>query len=129
MNQVLLMNEHGDVFKRQVNMDECESDTPYSDAEGIPSSPIESEYFYEQFIDYPLNDSVSEQTSDSRQPDFNLSPFSRNMTFIRNDTILNYEHHKLQQQRQQQQQQQNNNSGGSAFTVNKPNLIHSYTES
>lgn len=107
------MNEHGDVFKRQTNLDECDSDTPYNDADNIPSSPNESEYFYEQFIDYPLNDSASEQTTDLRQPSINVSPFSRNMTLIRNDTILNYEQHKLQQHRQ------NNNSGGSAFTVNK----------
>lgn len=112
MNQVLLMNEHGDVFKRQINaLDECENEAaPYNDAENIPSSPIESEYFYEQFIDYPLNDSASEQTSDLHQPNISLSPFSRNMTIVRNDTILNYDQHRLQQQ-------QNNNNGGSAFTV------------
>lgn len=109
MNQVLMMNEHGDIFKRQINLDECENEAPYNDAENIPSSPIESEYFYEQFIDYPLNDSASEQTNDLHQP--SLSPFSRNMTTIRNDTILNYDQHRLQQQ-------QNNNNGGSAFTVN-----------
>lgn len=116
MNQVLMMNEHGDIFKRQINLDECENDAaPYNDAENIPSSPIESEYFYEQFIDYPLNDSASEQTIDLHQP--NLSPFSRNMTIIRNDTILNYDQHRLQQQQ--------NNNGGSAFTVNESYFFHS----
>lgn len=109
MNQVLLTNEHGDVFKRQLNLDECDNE-PYSETENIPSSPIESEYFYEQFIDYPLNDSATEQSGDLRQPDPNLSPFSRNMTVIRNDTVLNYEQHKLQQLHNK------NNNGGSAFT-------------
>lgn len=119
MNQVLLMNEHGDIFKRQTNLNECENEAAYNEAENIPSSPIESEYFYEQFIDYPLNDSASEQINDLRQPNISLSPFSRNMTIIRNDTILNYDQHKLQKQ------QQSNNNGGSTFTVNKQHLFHS----
>lgn len=109
MNQVLLTNEHGDIFKRQLSLDECDNE-PYSETGHIPASPIESEYFYEQFIDYPLNDSASEPTSDLR-PISNLSPFSRNMTAIRNDTILNYEQHRLQQQ-----MHNNNNGGGSTFT-------------
>lgn len=121
MNQVLMMNEHGDVFKRQINLNECDNEAPYNEAENIPSSPIESEYFYEQFIDYPLNDSASEQTNDLHQPSISLSPFSRNMTIIRNDTILNYDQHRLQQH----QQQPNNNNGGSAFTVSKKNSIYS----
>lgn len=108
MNQVLLTNEHGDIFKRQINLDECDSE-PYNENESIPSSPVESEYFYEQFIDYPLNDSASEQNSDLRQPTPNLSPFSRNMTMVQNDTVLNYDQHKLQQL-------QNKNNGGSTFT-------------
>lgn len=108
MNQVLLTNEHGDVFKRQISFDECDNEH-YGESDGIPSSPIESEYFYEQFIDYPLNDSTAEQTTDLRQPNPNLSPFSRNMTVIRNDTLLNYDQHKLQQLH-------NKNSDGSTFT-------------
>lgn len=108
MNQVLLMNEHGDIFKRQISMDECDSEQ-YNESENIPSSPVESEYFYEQFIDYPLNDSAAEQSSDLRQPNTSLSPFSRNITIIRNDTILNYDQHKLQQLHSK-------NTGGSTFT-------------
>lgn len=96
MNQVLLTNEHGDIFKRQINIDECDSE-PYGESENIPSSPVESEYFYEQFIDYPMNESASEQSNDLRQPNMNSSPFSGNMTMIRNDTVLNYDQHKLQQ--------------------------------
>lgn len=108
MNQVLLTNEHGDVFKRQISYDECDNEH-HGESEGIPSSPIESEYFYEQFIDYPLNDSTAEQTTDLRQPNPNLSPFSRNMTVVRNDTLLNYDQHKLQQLH-------NKNNDGSTFT-------------
>ncbi|XP_055316823.1 protein artichoke [Sitodiplosis mosellana] len=108
MNQVLLTNEHGDIFKRQLGLDECDTD-PYSETEHIPASPIESEYFYEQFIDYPLNDSATEQSDNMHQSNQNQSPFSRNMTVIRNDTVLNYEQHKLQQLHDK-------NHGGSSFT-------------
>lgn len=114
MNQVLMTNEHGDVFKRQINFDECESEH-YTDTETIPSSPIESEYFYEQYIDYPLNDTVLEPAAgdnvyDKRLPNDDQSPFSRNTSFIRNDTLLNYEQHQLQLHNNK------NSNGGSQFT-------------
>lgn len=108
MNQVLLTNEHGDVFKRRINMDECDNE-PYSETENVPASPIESEYFHEQFIDYPLNDSATDQTDNFRLPERDLPPFGRNMTSIRNDTVLNYDQHKLQQLH-------NKNNDGSSFT-------------
>lgn len=116
MNQVLMTNEHGDVFKRQINFDECESDNQYTDTETVPSSPNESEYFYEQYIDYPLNDTVLEAAAgdtvyDKRLPNAEQSPFSRNTTIIRNDTLLNYDKHKLQQLHTD-----NKSNGGSRFT-------------
>lgn len=116
MNQVLITNEHGDVFKRQINFDECESDNQYTDTESVPSSPNESEYFYEQYIDYPLNETVLETAAgdtvyDKRLPTADQSPFSRNISGIRNDTLLNYDKHKLQQL-----QNENRPNGGSRFT-------------
>lgn len=119
MNQVLMTNEHGDVFKRQINFDECESENnQYTDTESVPSSPNESEYFYEQYIDYPLNDTVLEAAAgdtvyDKRLPSTvsDQSPFSRNISVISNDTLLNYDKHKLQQM-----QNENNHNSGSRFT-------------
>lgn len=113
MNQVLMTNEHGDVFKRQINLDECDMD-PYSDTENLPSSPTESEYFYEQYIDYPVNETTYEQAvgavGDKRPSNLNQSPFSRNTSIIRNDTLLNYNQYKLQQLHN------SNHAGSSAFT-------------
>lgn len=119
MNQVLLTNEHGDVFKRQINIDECDMDPPSSyngESEHIPSSPVESEYFYEQYIDYPLNDTAFEQTVadasfENQNTNVSQSPFSKNSNPIRNDTVLNYEQHKLQQLHNH-----NNKDGSSSFT-------------
>lgn len=94
LNQVLLTNEHGDVFKRQISIDDCENeqfDETYN--ENIPASPVESEYFYEQYIDYPNNESFS----DENRTLHNQSPFNTNNSIIRNNTLLNYNRHKLQQ--------------------------------
>lgn len=118
MNQVLLTNEHGDVFKRQINIDECDMDLPSYNGENghIPSSPVESEYFYEQYIDYPLNDTAFEQTVadasfENRNHNVTQSPFSKNPNPIRNDTVLNYDQHKLQQLHNH-----NNKDSSSSFT-------------
>lgn len=117
MNQVLLTNEHGDVFKRQINIDECDMDASYNgESEHIPASPVESEYFYEQYIDYPLNETTFEQAigdasfENRNRLNASESPFSKNPNQIRNDTVLNYEQHKLQQLHN------NNNADGSTFT-------------
>lgn len=116
MNQVLLTNEHGDVFKRQITIDECDMNPYNGQSEHIPSSPIESEYFYEQYIDYPLNDTAVEQTVadasfENRNTNVTQSPFSKNSNPIRNDTVLNYDQHKLQQLHNH-----NNKDSSSSFT-------------
>lgn len=111
MNQVLLTNEHGDVFKRQITIDECDSEPfdeqPNFQNENIPASPIESEYFYEQYIDYPLNETTAAQTTTTYEqavgavaPSSNgdgtrTSPLNRNDS--RNHTLLNYNQYKLHQ--------------------------------
>lgn len=127
MNQVLLTNEHGDVFKRQITIDECDTE-PYDEQqhfnnENIPASPNESEYFYEQYIDYPLNETTAAQTTTtyeqavgavappSKGDGSRTSPFDRNDG--KNHTLLNYNQYKLHQM------QPNRNGGagtGSAFT-------------
>lgn len=61
--QIPLTNEHGDVFQRDMNtgdFDECSRDNldEYSVLNGfnnLPPSPEESEYFYDQYIDYPYH--------------------------------------------------------------------------
>ncbi|EAT45306.1 AAEL003408-PA [Aedes aegypti] len=65
-----LTNDHGDVFTRALDFDDCGSENyealPPGPAPGIgpgsiaiPPSPVESEYFLDHYIDYPnaLNDS------------------------------------------------------------------------
>lgn len=110
MNQVLLTNEHGDVFKRQITVDECENE-PYDEQqnfhnENIPASPNESEYFYEQYIDYPLNETTAAQTTTTYEQAVGAvappngdgsrtSPFNRNDS--KNHTLLNYNQYKLHQ--------------------------------
>lgn len=112
MNQVLLTNEHGDVFKRQITIDECDTE-PYDDQQphnfnndNIPASPNESEYFYEQYIDYPLNETTAAQTTTTYEQAVGAvappngdgsrtSPFNRNDS--RNHTLLNYNQYKLHQ--------------------------------
>ncbi|XP_055629540.1 protein artichoke [Toxorhynchites rutilus septentrionalis] len=67
----VLTNEHGDVFLRTLDFDDCENENyealPPGPGSGVsqandavfPPSPVESEYFSGQYIDYPnaLNDS------------------------------------------------------------------------
>lgn len=109
LNQVLMTNEHGDVFKRHIKIDDCENeqlDETYN--ENRPASPVESEYFYEQYIDYPNNDSFSDENRTTHIP----STFNTNNSFIRNNTLLNYNRHKLQQLHHNQK----GGDGGSRFT-------------
>lgn len=87
LNQVLLTNDHGDVFKRQINMDECDN-IPY-DQENIPSSPTESEYFEQHFVDYPTNENDPNRTY-QKGPGF-IGPDNRNRT------LLNYNQYHLNQ--------------------------------
>lgn len=125
MNQVLLTNEHGDVFKRQITIDECDTEPPFDEQqtnnnENIPASPNESEYFYEQYIDYPLNETTAAQTTTTYEQAIGAvapsngdgsrtTPFNRNGS--RNHTLLNYNQYKLHQM------QPNHGAGnGSPFT-------------
>lgn len=118
--QIPLTNEHGDVFQRRVGSEfnECELDeSQYQEdasslagagsvvSTNLPPLPGESEYFYDQYIDYPLNDSVN---GSQPSPVMFEGPPGVNLS----NTILNYNKHKQQQQFFQQQQQ----GPGSQFT-------------
>lgn len=107
LNQVLLTNDHGDVFKRQINSDECDN-IQYEESlqENMPPSPTDSEYFEKPFVDYPTNENPDANLTYQNAPIF---PHRFNDTFDRNNTLLNYNQHKLQQLHQ-------NNNQGSRFT-------------
>lgn len=119
MNQVLLTNEHGDVFKRQITIDECDNE-PYDDQQNFnhetgQTSPNESELFYEQYIDYPVNETAAQTTTTYEQAVGAVAPANGDGSRIRNDnrnqTLLNYNQYKLHQMRP------NNSPGnGSPFT-------------
>lgn len=87
LNQVLLTNDHGDIFKRQINMDECDN-IPY-DQNNIPSSPTESEFFEQHFVDYPNNGNDPNRTYQI-ESGF-IGPGNRNRT------LLNHNQHNLNQ--------------------------------
>lgn len=65
-NQVpSLTNEHGDIFFRNNDFDECENEALDELQNQLPPSPEESEYFYDQFVDFPFNDTHLSITNDS----------------------------------------------------------------
>lgn len=99
-NQIPLTNEHGDVFQRRIDYSECEADPTFQEDYSISSSnqpPLagESEYFYDQYIDYPLNE--TNLVSSSNNTLIRLPPNAPPGVNISN-TILNYNKHKQQQQ-------------------------------
>lgn len=110
-NNIPLTNEHGDLFARQINYDECEADgfdEPVSNYP--PSSPIDSEYFDDQYIDYPINETHAAISNSSGPiPSYGPTPLDVAPGTNLSNTILNYNKH---QQLLQQQQQ----SPGSQFT-------------
>lgn len=70
INQIPLTNEHGDQFLRANNeLDDCgplsgegyEDFPPNSHQQYYNNqrpSPVESDYFYDQYVDYPINDTI-----------------------------------------------------------------------
>ena len=69
VNKVPLTNEHGDVFLRHNDYDDCGPISGENGYEDFPPnqqyynnqrpSPVESDYFYDQYIDYPINETLS----------------------------------------------------------------------
>lgn len=139
-NQIPLTNEHGDIFSRQIDMNisnDCEDITENIDELPTQSSinrpyPTESEYFYDQYVDYSTNDtnSIIKNTTSSSSIVGNIV---ENPAINITNTVLNYNKFKQQQQQYQQRGSQftffgvplpslnmgnlwNNNNGRSANT-------------
>lgn len=111
-NNIPLTNEHGDLFSRQISYDECEADGFDEPVSNYPPSPVDSEYFDDQYIDYPINETHL-AISNSSGPVQNSPSYGPQLDGVPgmniSNTILNYNKH---QQLLQQQQQ----SPGSQFT-------------
>lgn len=104
-NQIPLTNEHGDVFQRRMDYNDCENEPFEEFPSNAPPLPGESEYFYDQYIDYPLNETNLVSSN------YSIPVIATDRPFINiSNTILNYNKHKQQQLMQQQQQP------GSQFT-------------
>lgn len=109
-NNIPLTNEHGDLFARQLQYEECEADGLEETSINYPQpSPTDSEYFDEQYIDYPINEThlaISNNSGPIQLISTSDVPPGTNLS----NTILNYnKHQQLLQQHQQQ-------SPGSQFT-------------
>lgn len=54
-NKLQLTNDHGDTFsgRKSGDFDECELENIESYHNNLPPSPEESDYFYDQYVDYP----------------------------------------------------------------------------
>lgn len=86
VDQVSLTNEHGDVFLRSSDYDDCGpiSSEGYEDFppntqpyyNNQRPSPAESDYFYDQYVDFPFNDTVTNSlNSSSLRANQSLSPY------------------------------------------------------
>lgn len=75
INKIPLTNEHGDMFLRNNEYDDC---APVSGEDGYGDyppnqhyynnqrpSPGESDYFYDQYVDYPLNETMRNQLNNT----------------------------------------------------------------
>lgn len=93
INKIPLTNEHGDVFLRHNDYDDCGPASAEGGYEDFPPnqqyynnqrpSPVESDYFYDQYVDYPVNDTLSNAlnfTHNQTSPylDFNQNKFTLN---------------------------------------------------
>ncbi|KAG5672545.1 hypothetical protein PVAND_002666 [Polypedilum vanderplanki] len=96
VNQISLTNEHGDVFLRHNDADDCGpvSGEGYEDFppnsqyyNNNRPSPVESDYFYDQYVDFPINDTYTNTLNNSNlrlnqtsSPivDFNQNKFTLN---------------------------------------------------
>jgi hypothetical protein len=92
VDQVQLTNEHGDVFLRHNNeFDDCGpvsgegyEDFPPNQQQYYNNnrpSPAESDYFYDQYVDFPVNETMaSQKINQSSSPivDFNQNKFTLN---------------------------------------------------
>lgn len=100
MNKIPLTNEHGDVFLRQNDYDDCGPVSGEGGYEEFPPnqqyyntnnnqrpSPVESDYFYDQYVDYPINETLNNSLNNSLgrfnqtapYVDFNQNKFNQNL--------------------------------------------------
>lgn len=110
-NNIPLTNEHGDLFSRQIPYDECEAEGFDEPVGNYPPSPIDSEYFDDQYIDYPINEThlaISNSSGPVQNIPYGQLPDVPGANL--SNTILNYNKHKQFLQQQQQQ------APGSQFT-------------
>ncbi|XP_038112146.1 protein artichoke [Culex quinquefasciatus] len=125
--QFPLTNDHGDVFLRAADFDDCESENyealPPGPAPGIVPGvavaplPVESEYFSNQYIDYPnaLNDSNLVGRTNGSATSFSGEPPGRH-NFTQN--FVDFNNNKFNQVPPQVQ----NNSPFTFFGVPIPSL-------
>lgn len=96
-NKIPLTNEHGDIFHRANDYDDCGPMSGEGGYEDFPPnqnyynnqrpSPVESDYFYDQYVDYPINETVGNVLNSSigrfnqTSPyvDFNQNKFNQNL--------------------------------------------------
>lgn len=98
VNKIPLTNEHGDVFLRHNDqyIDDCGPISGEGGYEDFPPNqqyysnqrplPVESDYFYDQYIDYPINETSSNVVNQtlgrfnntSPYVDFNQNKFNQN---------------------------------------------------
>lgn len=98
INKIPLTNEHGDLFLRHNEYDDCgpmSGEDGYSDYPPNQNhynnqrpSPVESDYFYDQYVDYPINETMKStlnntlarlnQTLPTAYVDFNQNKFNQN---------------------------------------------------
>ena len=99
INKIPLTNEHGDQFLRHNDYDDC---GPLSGEDGYGDyppnqqyynnqrpSPVESDYFYDQYVDYPINETMKNtlnntytrlnETLPTPYVDFNQNKFNQNL--------------------------------------------------
>lgn len=75
VNKIPLTNEHGDIFHRSNDYDDCGPTSGEGNYEDFPPnqqyynnqrpSPVESDYFYDQYVDYPMNETLSNVLNNS----------------------------------------------------------------
>lgn len=89
-NQLPLTNEHGDQFsQRSSDVDECEND--FNDQQH--PFPQDSEYFYDQYVDFPINDTHLAISNNSLPINLNERPSMIDL----NNTLLNINQHQMNQ--------------------------------
>lgn len=85
VNNIPLTNEHGDHFSRNNDYDDCGPVSGEGGYEDFPPnqqyfnnqrpSPVESDYFYDQYVDYPINDTLTNALNNTLVRLNQTSPF------------------------------------------------------